>query len=92
MSAAGFYGVSAGMQMGSAIGGMIGGFFMAKAAKAQGKLQATMALNAAYAKADALRANAQEISRIAGEQEYALYKQQQRNLDSMTARAANNGS
>lgn len=86
-----YIGLGIGTQIGTSVGGMIGGFFQARAAKATAKLQAQMALGAAYSKADALRANAQQVSQLAGEQEYALYKQQQSNLDAMTVRASNNG-
>lgn len=87
----GFIGAGIGMQVGSAVTSVVNGFLSAKTAKLQGKLQAQLAMGNAYNKADALRFNADSIARLAGEQEYALYTEQQRQLDSMEVRAANSG-
>lgn len=84
-------GAGIGMQGGAAVGSIIGGFFTSRVAKKQGKLQAQMALTNAYAQADALKMNALSISRIAGEQEYAMYAEQRNRLDAMNVRAANSG-
>lgn len=80
-----------GMQVGGAVGSVVNGFLSQKTAKMQGRLQSQLAMQNAYMKADALRFNSDSIARLAGEQEYALYSEQQRRLDSMQVRAANNG-
>lgn len=80
-----------GMQAGAAVTSMVNGFFQARVAKQQGRLQAQMAMANAYNKADALRFNADSIAHVAGQQEYAMYKEQQRQIDSMQVRAANSG-
>lgn len=86
-----FIGAGVGMQIGSSVTSVVNGFLSAKTAKMQGKLQAQLALQNAYNKADAMRFNADNIARLAGEQEHALYVEQQRRLDSMEVRAANSG-
>lgn len=86
-----FIGAGLGMQAAGAVTSVVNGFFSAKTAKMQGELQAQLAMGNAYNKADALRFNADNIARLAGEQEYALYTEQQRQLDSMEVRAANSG-
>lgn len=80
-----------GLQVGGAATSIINGFLSQKTAKTQGKLQAQLAMQNAYMKADTLRFNAANIAKIAGEQEYALYTEQKRRLDSMQVRASNNG-
>lgn len=80
-----------GMQIGNAVTSVVDGFLSVKTSKMQGKLQAQLAMQNAYAKADALRFNADSISRLAGEQEYAMYAEQQRKLSAMEVRASNNG-
>lgn len=86
-----YIGAGIGMQAGASVGSIISGFFTAKTARKQGRLQAQMALTNAYNQADALKMNALSISRIAGEQEYALYMEQRNRLDAMNVRAANSG-
>lgn len=80
-----------GMQIGSAATSIVNGFLSSKTAKMQGKIQAQLAMQNAYMQADTMRFNASNIAKLAGEQEYALYAEQNRNLDSMQVRAANNG-
>lgn len=87
----GFIGAGFGLQIAGATTSIVNGFLSAKTARMQGKLQAQMAMQNAHNKADALRLNADSIARIAGEQEHALYVEQQRKLDTMQVRAANSG-
>jgi hypothetical protein len=80
-----------GLQIGSAATSVVNGFLSRKTAKTQGKLQAQLAMQNAYMRADAMRFNAANIAKLTGEQEYALYSEQNRRLDSMQVRAANSG-
>ena len=93
MAYANMYGeaIKAGNNLGMGVGSIFNAFWSRKSERALGKLQGKMAMAEAQNKAEALRMNAAEVSRIAASQEYALYKQQQANMEAMTARASNNG-
>lgn len=93
MAYANVYGqaIQAGNNLGMGVGSIFNAFWSRKAERAFGKLQGKMAMAEAQNKAEALKMNAAEVSRIAASQEYALYKQQQANMEAMTARASNNG-
>lgn len=80
-----------GLQIGAAATSIVNGFLSSKTAKMQGNLQAQLAMQNAYMQADTMRFNASNIAKLASEQEYALYSEQNRHLDSMQVRAANSG-
>ncbi len=93
MAYANMYGqaIQSGTNLGVGVGSIFNAFWSRKSERALGKLQGKMAMAQAQNKAEALRFNAAEVSRIAASQEAALYRQQQSNMEAMTARASNNG-
>lgn len=88
MSAGAWQAGSVGVQAGLGLGSIIGGFFSARAQKKIGAAQARVARLQASAQASNLRAQAEQIAHSVGQQEYALYKQQQARAATVEAQKA----
>lgn len=87
----GLGGAAGGATFGLGIGAIVNGFTEGAVAKKSYNLSGNMAWLNATGQAATLKQNAQRVSEAAGNQEYALYKEQKRRLASMEAKTAANG-
>lgn len=83
--------VGMGITLGSGLGNFIGSFAQGKAAQKSYQLQGQMAWLNAVSESQTLQYNAQKVAENAGDQEFAMYKQQKSHRASMEANLAGNG-
>lgn len=83
--------VGMGITFGSGLGNFIGSFGQGKVAQQSYQLQGQMAWLNAVSESQTLQYNAQKVAENAGDQEFAMYKQQRSHRASMEANLAGNG-